>query len=172
MILRSLINTKYDFFKSFFFLPQIHMSWSKSGPPTKASLPTLQSWWRLCHLGSGPVPIWRSCGWGRPWRTRTAGWGHSWPACAQTLLPCWTLPTSPHPSWCSVVCCGEKTAKIQNKFALHTDTVCRFQWWGSPVWSKLKGSKDLLRQDWSVPGNCNTVNLLCFASGLCYIGQE
>lgn len=87
--------------------PQTHTSWSKSGPPTKASLPTLQSWWRPCPSGSGPVPTWRSCGWGRPWRTRTAGWERSWPACAPTLRLCWTLPASPRRSWCSVVCCGE-----------------------------------------------------------------
>lgn len=79
----------------------------RSGRPTRASPRTPRSWWKRYRSGSGPAPTWRSCGWARPWRIRTAACAPFWPACAPTRLPCSTLPMCPRHSWCSAVCCGE-----------------------------------------------------------------
>lgn len=90
-------------------------------------------------------------------------------ACMRSDTPAMLNPANV-PTPLLVLCCVLRWA--DGCSSTHRYTVCRCLGGERPVWSEMKGSEDLLNSADQFLVFCNTVNLLCFASGLCYIGQE
>lgn len=78
---------------------------SKSGAVVKPSRPWLQSWYRPCVSGSGPVPTCVAFGWGVPVKIAPGEPGPSWPACARTARPSSTQHRS-RSTCCSCAACS------------------------------------------------------------------
>lgn len=89
---------------------------SKSGAAVKPSPPWLQSWFRHCVSGSGPVPICGGCGWVAQVKTAPGEPGPSWPACARTAQPSSTQHRS-HNICCSCAACSGTTRSTSLLFS-------------------------------------------------------